>query len=420
MLNPYWLCQNNTGRTTQTGQTRSGTAIVYHHHHHHQQGSRKVTHQGPLAGLRIIELVGLGPGPFVGMMLADMGAEVIAIDRLGKSEAPQLCVDIHRRGKRSMILDLKSAEGKAVFLQLCAGAAAVFEGFRPGVMEKLGLGPEVCLQHNPALVYGRMTGWGQTGPLAPAAGHDINYLAITGALHAMGARDSAPVPPLNLVGDYAGGMFLAYGLVCAILSSKTSGAGQVIDAAMVDGVNVMMTLFHSLLASAMWNKERSSNFLDGGAPYYRCYVTRDDKFIALGAIERPFMQIFTEKSGASADLLQGHTHPHLWPQHGAALAALFRTRTQQAWCELLEGTDACFAPVIPFWEAHQHAHNIARGNFTVIDGVIQPSPAPRFSATPAAVTRGPVAPGADTHAILQALGYDPQAIEALQASGAVS
>ncbi|MBL4826525.1 MAG: CoA transferase, partial [Spongiibacteraceae bacterium] len=288
----------------------------------------------------------------------------------------------------------------------------------PGVMEKLGLGPDQCWQKNPAIVYGRVTGWGQDGPLAHAAGHDINYLAITGALHAMGVKGAVPTPPLNLVGDYGAGLFLAFGLLCAILSSRQSGVGQIVDSAMVDGVNTLMSLFHSLSASDMWVKERSSNFLDGGAPYYRCYETQDEKFISLGAIERPFMRIFAEAVGIDEAVLNGHINPSLWPELSEQLETLFRQRSQHEWCKLLEGSDACFAPVIPFWEAHKHSHNRSRKNFITVDGLRQPAPAPRFSHTPAKVTQGPVKPGADTQTLLTELGYDEQQISLLRAEGA--
>ena len=360
---------------------------------------------GPLSGLKIIELVGLGPGPFVGMLLADLGAEVIAVDRMGNSEAPQLAVDIHRRGKKSIVLDLKSATGKEVFFKLCQESAAVFEGFRPGVVEKLGIGPEACLEKNPSLVYGRMTGWGQTGPLAKSAGHDINYIALTGALHAMGFKNSVPTPPLNLIGDYAGGMFLALGLVSAILYAKNTGEGQVIDAAMVDGVNILMTLFHSFYASHMWGPERESNLLDGGAHFYRCYRTKDDKFISLGAIEKPFMKLFIEKAELSSDLIQAHNNPAQWPESSQELEQVFAARTQQQWCDLLENTDACFAPVIPFWEAPNHFHNIEREAFLTANDVVQPTPAPRFSKTQLDTNGIPVNAGADSEHILSELGY---------------
>ena len=374
---------------------------------------------GPLSGLKIIELVGLGPGPFVGMLLADLGAEVIAVDRVGSSEAPQLAIDIHRRGKKSIVLDLKSAAGKEILFKLCSESAAVFEGFRPGAVEKLGIGPEECLEQNPSLVYGRMTGWGQTGPLAKSAGHDINYIALTGALHAMGFKNSVPTPPLNLIGDYAGGMFLALGMVSAILHAKNTGEGQVIDAAMVDGVNILMTLFHSFYASNMWGPERESNLLDGGAHFYRCYRTKDNKFISLGAIEKPFMKLFIEKAELAPDFIQAHNNPTQWPELARELEQVFATRTQQQWCDLLENTDACFAPVMPFWEAPNHFHNIEREAFLTVNDVVQPTPAPRFSKTCLNTNGVPVDAGADSKNILTELGYSESDIQQIIADQAV-
>lgn len=376
--------------------------------------------EAPLSGVRVIEMVGLGPGPFVGMLLADLGAEVIAIDRHHKQEVPALEVDIHRRGKKSIILDLKDADGVEILLKLIGSADVLFEGFRPGVMEKLGLGPEVCISENPKLIYGRMTGWGQDGPLAKAAGHDINYLAITGALHAMGAPSDPPVPPLNLVGDYGGGMFLALGIVAALHHVKVSGQGQVIDAAMVDSVNVLMSLFHSLNASGMWTNSRQANFLDGGAHFYRCYETADNLYVSLGAIERPFMKLFVDITGINPDILAAHFNPDLWPEKTLALTELFKQKTQQQWCDLLSGTDVCFAPVIPFWQAHLHPHNKARGNFVEVDGVVQPAPAPRFSKTPNRRCQAPSTPGGHSQEILQSIGISKAEAEKLLSSGVVN
>lgn len=368
---------------------------------------------GPLAGVKVIEMVGLGPGPFVGMLLADLGAEVIAIDRQHKSEAPQLKIDIHRRGKKSIILDLKSAVGKNILFDLIKQSDVLFEGFRPGVMEKLGVGPDECMAINPALIYGRMTGWGQDGPLANSAGHDLNYLSITGAIQAMGVAGQVPSPPLNLVGDYGAGVFLALGIVSGVLNSRSTGEGQVIDSSMVEGVNVLMSLFHSLYANGMWNKNRESNFLDGGAHFYRCYETADGKFVSLGAIERPFMKIFSDLTGLDNDILSGHMNPELWPERRELLKTEFKKRTQQEWCDLLEGTDSCFAPVIPFWEAHQHFHNVARKSFRDVDGVIQPIPAPRFSRTPARECSTPTKPGQNTKELLLSLGLSENEVDAL-------
>ncbi len=375
--------------------------------------------KGPLDGLTILEMVGLGPGPFVGMLLADLGANIIAIDRYHKSEVPQLKEDIHRRGKKSIVINLKEPEGAAVLRKIIMSADGLFEGFRPGTMEKLGFGPSECLELNPSLIYGRMTGWGQSGPLAQSAGHDINYLSITGALHAMGHRSGVPSPPLNLVGDYGAGMFLALGLVSAIYSAKSTGKGQVVDCAMVDGVNILMTLFHSLCASGMWSAQRESNFLDGGAHFYRCYETADGKFVSLGAIEQPFMKKFCELSGLDPEILQGHMNSELWPERKQILIDLFKQKSQQEWVDLLSNTDACFAPVIPFWEAASHPHNVARGCFQTVEGVVQPIPAPRFSQHPKPECGKPALPGQHTKEILDALGMSNTEIECLLESNIV-
>jgi len=374
---------------------------------------------GPLQGIKVIELVGIGPGPFVGMLLADMGAQVIAVDRPGQGDVPQPSVDLHRRNKQSIIVDLKNDAGKNVFLDLCDDADALVEGFRPGVVERLGVGPDCVLARNARLVYGRMTGWGQDGPLAHAAGHDISYLSITGALHAIGQSNLPPPPPLNLVGDYGGALFLAFGLVSAIVHARATGKGQVVDAAMVDGVNLMMGLFHGLDASDMWHKQRSANFVDGGAPYYRVYATSDGKFVSLGALEYPFLQEFVEKSGAPQEVLRAHNNPSYWSATTTILEEFFRQRTQREWCELLEGSDACVAPVIPFWEASKHPHNRGRSAFVDIDGVSHPAPAPRFSETPATIGAGPATPGAHTDSLLASLGYSEEKIAGLKRSSAV-
>lgn len=361
---------------------------------------------GPLAGYRIIEIVGIGPGPFAGMLFADMGAEVIAVDRPGKS-AMDMPVDINRRGKRSIELDLKSADGKAAFLKLCETADALFEGFRPGVMEKLGLGPDDVAAANPKLVYGRMTGWGQTGPLAKTAGHDINYIALSGALHAMGPAGKPPVAPLNLVGDYGGGaMMLAFGLVSALLEAQKSGKGQTVDVSMVEGASLLMSMFHSMAASHRWAPMRGVNLLDGGAHFYGTFETKDSEFVSFGAIEPHFMQVFVDKAGLDESWMQNHMNPGEWPRLKEELATLFRTRTAAEWQSLLEGTDACFAPVLPFWEAHKHPHNMARESFVDIEGMIQPAPAPKFSRTHPEVRHGPAEKGADTAALLAELGLD--------------
>lgn len=355
---------------------------------------------GPLAGYRIIEVVGIGPGPFAGMMFADMGAEVIAVDRPGTSGA-DLTVDINRRGKRSIELDLKSDDGKATFLKLCETADALFEGYRPGVMEKLGLGPDEVAAANPKLVYGRMTGWGQTGPLAQTAGHDINYIALSGALHAMGPAGAPPVAPLNLVGDYGGGgMMLAFGLVCALLEAQKSGKGQVVDVSMVEGSSALMSIFHSLMASHRWAPMRGINLLDGGAHFYGTFETKDGEYVAFGAIEPQFMQVFIDKAGLDKSWMQKHLNPGEWAALKAELTGIFKSKSLTEWKDLLDGTDACFAPVIPFWEAHKHPHNQARSSFIEVDGVTQPAPTPKFSRTSPEVRHGPAQKGGDTDAIL--------------------
>lgn len=339
---------------------------------------------GPLAGYKIIEIVGLGPGPFAGMMLADMGAELTAIARPGPRTLGDMKHDINRRGKTFLEIDLKTENGRAEALALIAEADALIEGARPGVMERLGLGPVECFECNQRLVYGRMTGWGQDGPLSQAAGHDLNYASLAGAIYSMGKQDQPPPVPLNLVADYGGGgMFLAFGVVCALLEASKSGKGQVVDASMVEGASLMMSLFHSLRASGMWNDKRGHNFLDGGAHFYNNYETSDGKYISLGAIEPQFAAEFANLTGLDQQILAEHMNPQSWPQLHGLLTNLFLTKSQDEWCALLEGSDACFAPVLPFWEAHRHAHNQARASFVELDGIIQPAPTPRFSRTPA-------------------------------------
>lgn len=360
---------------------------------------------GPLKGVRIIEVVGIGPGPFAGMMLADMGAEVIAVDRPSPASPTDMKVDINRRGKRSIEIDLKSDDGKETFLKLCETADALFEGYRPGVMEKLGLGPDEVAARNPKLVYGRMTGWGQTGPLAHTAGHDINYISLSGALHAIGPKDGPPAIPLNLIGDYGGGgMMLAYGLVCGILEATCSGKGQTIDVSMVEGSSALMSIFHSLMKNFRWAPARGINLLDGGAHFYGTFETKDGEHVSFGAIEPQFMQVFIEKTGLDETWMHNHMQPGEWPRLKEELTVLFKSKTQAEWCNLLDGTDACFAPILPFWEAHKHPHNQARDSFIEVDGTMQPAPTPKFSRTAPKVTHGPVEKGADTEAILKELG----------------
>lgn len=356
---------------------------------------------GPLKGTRILELSGIGPGPYCGMMLADMGADVVCIDR---AVTPMLnpATDCNRRGKRSIILDLKSPEGKKTFLALAEKADALFEGFRPGVMEKVGLGPEECMALNPRLVYGRMTGWGQTGPLAQAAGHDINYISLSGSLHAIGRQGEKPVIPLNLVGDFGGGaMFLAFGMVCALLEARESGKGQVVDAAMTDGSASLMTLFHSLDAQGGWSTRRGNNLLDGGAHFYDVYETSDGKFISIGSIEPQFYACLIEKAGLDEDEFKVQNDPRKWPQLRSRLESVFKTRSRDEWCTLMEGSDVCFAPVLDMHEAPLHPHNRARGTYIEMGGMTQPAPAPRFSRTEPEVKHPPHQPGSDRASVLK-------------------
>lgn len=373
---------------------------------------------GPLHGTKIIELAGIGPGPFCGMMLADMGAEVIRVDRAGPSRRAK---DVLTRGRKSIAVDLKSDAGKEVVLKLCEGADALFEGFRPGVTERLGLGPDECMARNPKLVYGRMTGWGQDGPMAHAAGHDINYIALAGALHAIGRNGEKPVPPLNLVGDFGGGgMLLAFGMVCAMLEAQKSGKGQVVDAAMVDGAATLMAMFFSMTAGGVWQDERGSNLLDGAAHFYDTYETSDSKYISLGSIEPQFYALLIEKAGLDAEEFSAQMDRARWPEYKAKLTEVFKTRTRDEWCELMEGTDVCFAPVLSIGEVADHPHNKARSTIVEQDGMAQPAPAPRFGRTAPALTHGSRAPGEDSKEVLAAAGYDEAAISELLGSGAVS
>ena len=373
---------------------------------------------GPLSGFKIIELAGIGPGPFCGMMLSDMGAEVIRVERTGGSK--KASKDVLARNRRSIAVDLKQPEGVETVLRLIESADAVFEGFRPGVMERLGLSPDTCLARNPRLVFGRMTGWGQTGPMAQAAGHDINYIALAGALHAIGRKSEKPVPPLNLVGDFGGGgMLLAFGMVCALLEAQKSGAGQVVDAAMVDGTASLMAMFFSMAASGAFTQERGSNMLDGGAHFYDTYETQDGKFVCIGSIEPQFYAELVEKAGLDKEKYAPQMDQSMWPELSKDLESVFLTKTQAQWCELMEGTDVCFAPVLSIFEAPSHPHNVARNSYTTVDGVVQQSPAPRFSRTQAEISNGARVPGQDTLSVLTDYGFVQNEIDKLKASGAV-
>ena len=373
---------------------------------------------GPLAGVRIIEMAGIGPGPFCGMMLSDMGAEVIRVDR---KSAVDLGVEMPRqfnvlnRGRRSIALDLKTPEGIAAVKRIATKCDALIEGFRPGVMERLGLGPDELLRCNSRLVYGRITGWGQTGPVASAAGHDINYISLTGMLHAIG-RSGPPSPPLNLVGDFGGGaMYLAFGVVCALLEARSSGKGQVVDAAMVDGAASLGAAIFGLRAAGIWNENRADNILDSGAPWYDVYETADGKYISIGSIEERFFNLLLEKLDLRAPELRNRDRSN-WPRLRTVLTDAFRTRTRADWCKLMEGSDICFAPVLTMDEASAHSHMQDRGVFCEIDGVVQPGPAPRFSRTKPEVRSAPSVVGEHTDEILAEFGFSDAEIDRLNAA----
>jgi alpha-methylacyl-CoA racemase len=379
---------------------------------------------GPLAGTRIVEIAGIGPGPFCAMMLADLGAEVLRVDRAERARLPRADgpnLDLLNRGRRSVGVDLKSPAGVEVVLKLVEKADALIEGFRPGVMERLGLGPDVCLARNPGLVFGRMTGWGQEGPLAKAAGHDLNYIALTGALHAIGRADSPPPPPLNLVGDFGGGgLMLAYGILAALLERARSGKGQVVDAAMVDGAAALMAIIFGAHASGWWRDERASNMLDGGAHFYDCYETKDGKYVSIGSIEPQFYAQLLELTGIKGEALPHQMDRSAWPKLKERMTAIFKTKTRDEWCALMEGTDVCFAPVLSLAEAPEHAHLKARNTFVEVEGVRQPGPAPRFSRTPGVIERPPAHAGEHTDEALADWGFPSGDIEKLRESGAIA
>ena len=379
---------------------------------------------GPLAGIRIIELAGIGPGPFACMMLADHGAEVIRIDRPDKVEGGPggyARNDVLLRSRRTIAVDLKSPRGIGVVRDLIASADGLIEGFRPGVMERLGLGPDVLLAATPRLVYGRMTGWGQDGPYAQVAGHDINYIALAGALHAFGRAGEKPTPPINMVGDFGGGaMMLAFGMVSALLHARTTGQGQVIDCAMTDGAALLMSMIWGFRAGGFWRDERGVNLLDGGAHFYDTYACADGKYVSVGAIEPQFYALLREKAGLAEDTdFDRQMDPRGWPALKDRLAAVFATRTREDWCAILEGTDACFAPVLSMAEAPAHPHNVARGIFVEAGGVVQPAPAPRYSSTPTVAPR--MADGTtDTDALLAGLGYGEADVATLKSDGVIA
>jgi alpha-methylacyl-CoA racemase len=378
---------------------------------------------GVLSGYKVIEFAGIGPAPMCAMLLSDMGAEVLRIDR---AEDANLGIptdakySVLNRGRRSVALDLKRKEGTEVALKLIGRADALIEGFRPGVMERLGLGPEPCLARNPRLVYGRMTGWGQDGPLAHAAGHDINYIALTGALHSIGRKGEAPVPPLNLVGDFGGGgVYLALGVVGALLEAQKSGKGQVIDVAMIDGASSLMAAIYGLRAAGRWTDQRGDNILDTGAHYYDVYETRDGKYVSVGSIEPKFYAELLRLTGLEHEELPRQNDRVAWPTLKERVAAIFRTKTRDEWCRLMEGSEVCFAPVLSMQEAPNHPHNRERGTFVEFEGVVQPAPAPRFSRTPSAIQRPPARPGEHTEEALREWGFSAAELEQLRGCGAV-
>ncbi|HEY7106653.1 MAG TPA: CaiB/BaiF CoA-transferase family protein [Acidimicrobiia bacterium] len=386
---------------------------------------------GPLAGMKVVELEGRGPGPFGAMVLADLGAEVVRLcrppadgaaddDPTARMIAGRRRVDLVLRGRRSVAVDLKHPDGLAAALRLVDRADVLVEGYRPGAAERLGLGPEVCLARNPALVYARITGWGQDGPYAPMPGHDVNYVALTGALDLLRRGDGPPAPPLNLLGDYGGGgMLLVVGILSALFERSRSGRGQVVDAAMVDGVALLTTLFHGMIAEGLWPEVPGTHVLQLGAPFYNVYETADGQYVTVGAGEPQFYAKLVELVGADPDLVAHQSDPATWPEAKARLAALFRTRTRDEWCRILDGTDTCFAPVLSVREAPEHPQLAARGTFVEVDGVVQPSPAPRFSRTPAAKVGSLGVAGQDTTDVLLDWGFSAAEVDALLGAGAV-
>jgi alpha-methylacyl-CoA racemase len=378
---------------------------------------------GPLAGFKIIEMAGIGPAPMCAMLLADLGATVLRIDRQqpsGLGLPGDARFNIMNRSRHTIAVDLKHPEGVALVLRLVGAADALIEGFRPGVMERLGLGPEPCLARNPKLVYGRMTGWGQTGPLAQAAGHDLNYIALAGVLHSIGRAGQPPTPPLNLVGDFGGGaLYLAFGLACGLLEAQRSGKGQVVDAAMVDGAASLMTMFYALHAAGSFTATRGANALDSGAFFYDVYECADGKYVSLAPIEDKFLEELLRRLEIDPAEMPPKMNRRRWPEAKAKLAARFKRKTRDEWCRILEGSDVCFAPVLSLAEAPSHPHNLARQSFVEIDGIVQPAPSPRFSRTPAGRPTPPEIPGERGVASLAQWGLPPAEIAALKRSGAL-
>jgi alpha-methylacyl-CoA racemase len=378
---------------------------------------------GPLEGVKVLEIAGIGPGPFASMMLADMGADVIRVDRASRvrgGDPAQPPLDPMSRGRRSVAVDLKNPSGIETVLRLVEQSDALIEGFRPGVMERVGLGPDVCLARNPKLVYGRMTGWGQEGPMAQAAGHDINYISLAGVLDHIGRKGERPLPPLNLVGDFGGGgMLMAFGVACALVETGRSGEGQVVDAAMVDGAAVLMQMMYGMKAMGVWSEERGTNLLDTGAHFYEVYETQDGKHISIGSIEPQFYAELIEKTGLDAEDLPAQMDQSQWPKLQERLAAIFKSKTRSEWCEIMQGSDVCFAPVLSMSEAPEHPHNLHRQTFLEHGGAVQAAPAPRFSRTAPEVTRPAPHIGQDTAQILADHGFSSEEIDTLEASGAV-
>jgi alpha-methylacyl-CoA racemase len=378
---------------------------------------------GPLEGIRVVELAGIGPGPYTCMLLADAGADVLRVDRAtGNAPAPSAGPhwDLLNRSRRSVAVNLKDADGVRLVLDLVAQADGLVEGWRPGVAERLGVGPDACTERNPRLVYGRMTGWGQDGPLASAAGHDINYIALAGALWPIGRVGERPVPPLNLVGDFGGGgMLLAFGMCAAMLEAQRSGKGQVVDAAMVDGAASLLTMTFAFRQLGLWTEGRGVNVLDTGAPFYEVYDTSDGKWFSVGAIEPQFYAALLKVLGLEGEELPAQNDRTQWPATKERFAAIFRTRSRDEWTEAFAGRDACGAPVLSPWEAHTDPHNAQRQTFVEVEGVVQPGPVPRFSRTPAAVRKSASVAGADAVEALQSWGIDEARIATLRESGAV-
>lgn len=378
---------------------------------------------GPLAGYKIVEMGGIGPGPMCAMLLADLGADIIRIDRLvdaGLGSQPSSRNSLMMRSRRSVAVDTKTDDGREVVLKLIEQADGLIEGFRPGVMERMGLGPEEVHARNPRIVYGRMTGWGQEGPMAKAAGHDINYIALTGVLHAIGRKGETPVPPLNLVGDFGGGaLYLALGLVSGILEAQKSGKGQVVDAAMVDGAASLMTMFYGMMAAGSWADERGVNLLDTGSHYYNVYETADGKHVSIGSIEAKFYKELLECTGLDKEDLPPRADPANWPVLHAKLTDIFKSKTRDEWDDIMGGTDVCYAPVLSLAEATKHPHNVHRGTYVKYNDVVQPGPAPRFSRTVAEIQGPPCLPGEHTNEALLDWGLSEKAIDGWRASGAI-